>query len=153
MATCAVFFTETQMDLATHVLDRIIPASEKMPGAGEIAVGYLDETVGRSPGLRRIFGHGLAQVEVCARRSHDRDFTALSGGEKDGVLRQVEGAEPAFFDALVRHTYNGYYTDPRVVELLGMEARPPQPGGHQVGQGDLSPLERVIQRGIVFRDA
>ena len=153
MATSGAFFTEPQMALASQVLDRIIPPNEKMPGAGEIAVGYVDETVGRSPVQRRIFGHGLAQVEVRARRSHDRDFTGLSGDEKDGVLRQVESAEPAFFDALIRHTYNGYYTDPRIVELLGMEGRPPQPGGHQVGQGDLSPLERVIQRGIVFRDA
>ncbi len=153
MATSGAFFTEPQADLVTQVLDRIIPPDERMPGAGEIAVGYLDEAVGRSPGLRRLFGHGLALVQVRARQSHGGDFNGLSADEKDAVLREVESAEPGFFDALVRHTYNGYYTNGKVVELLGLEARPPQPRGHQVELGDLSLIEKVKQRGIVFREA
>ena len=153
MATSGVFFNDLQIDLLTQVLDRIIPPNERMPGAGEVAVGYLDDTVSRSARLRRSFGNGLFRIQVCSQEAHATDFINLSDTQKDVVLRQVETAEPAFFDAMLRHAYNGYYTNPRVVELLGLEARPPQPKGHQIEQGDFGPMENVKRRGIVFREA
>ena len=45
--------------------------------------------------------------------------------------------------------YNGYYTNPRIIELLGLEVRPPQ--GHQVEQGDITLIENVKSRGITYR--
>ena len=51
------------------------------------------------------------------------------------------------------HTYNGYYSNPQVVEALGLEPRPPQPGGHVVEVGDFSSLDAVQSRGQAYRDA
>ena len=153
MTTSGAFFTDLQADLVARVLDRIIPPSDRMPGAGEVAVAYLDGVVSASASLRRSFSHGLAQIQVRAHQAHAADFAALSGAQQDTVLRQVEAAEPAFFEALVRRTYDGYYTNPRVVELLGLEFQAPQPKGHQVEPGDFSPIELVKQRGAVYRDA
>ncbi len=152
MATSRSFFSDAQIELVTEVLNRIIPANEELPGAGEIAVNFLDEVVGGSPRLKRIFNHGLSQVEVCAYRMYAKDFPSLSGEQMHVVLRQVEVDEGEFFDLLVRQTYNGYYTDPRIVELLGLEARPPQPLGHSVGQGNITLIENVKNRGIVYRE-
>lgn len=53
---------------------------------------------------------------------------------------------------LVRQAYNGYYTDPRIVELLGLEVRPPQPLGHRVDQGKIALIENVKNRGIAYRE-
>ena len=151
MATSRSFFSDAQIELVTEVLNRIIPANEELPGAGEIAVNYLDEVVGDSPRLKRIFSHGLSQIEVGAYRMYTQDFPSLSAEQMDAVLRQVEVDVAEFFDMLVRHTYNGYYTDPRIVELLGLETRPPQPLGHRVDQGNITLIENVKNRGIAYR--
>ena len=151
MAASRSFFSDAQIDLMVEVLNRIIPANEERPGAGEIAVNYLDEVIGGSPRLKRIFNHGLSQIEVGAYRIYTQDLPSLSGEQIDVVLRQVEVDEGEFFDLLVRQTYNGYYTDPRIVQLLGIEARPPQPLGHRVDQGNITLIENVKNRGIAYR--
>ena len=151
MATSRSFFSDAQIELVTEVLNRIIPANEELPGAGDIAVNFLDEVVGGSPRLKRILHHGLSQIEVCAYRMYTKDFPSLSCEQMHAVLRQVEVDEGEFFDLLVRQTYNGYYTDPRIVELLGLEARPPQPLGHRVDQGNITLIENVRNRGIAYR--
>ena len=56
-----------------------------------------------------------------------------------------------FFDLLVRQTYNGYCTGQRIVDLLGLEARPAQPLGHRVDQGNATLIEKVKNRGIAYR--
>ena len=152
MATSMSFFSDAQIELAIQVLNRIIPANEVLPGAGEIAVNHLDEVVGASPRLKRIFGHGLSQIEVGAYQLYSQGFPSLTGEQMDGVLRRVEANEGEFFDLLVRQTYNGYYTDSRIVELLGLEARPPQPLGHRVDQGDITLIQNVKNRGIAYRE-
>ena len=151
MAASKSFFSDAQIELVTEVLNRIIPANEELPGAGEIAVDYLDQVVGGSPRLKRIFNRGLSQIEVGAHRMYAQDFPSLSGEQIDLVLRQVEVDEGEFFDLLVRQTYNGYYTDPKIIELLGLEARPPQPLGHRVDQGNITLIENVKNRGIAYR--
>ena len=83
---------------------------------------------------------------------YSQDFPSLSGERRDVVLRRVEADESEFFDLLVRQTYNGYYTDLRIVELLGLEARPPQPLGHSVNQGNITLIENVKNRGIAYRE-
>ena len=138
--------------MVTEVLNQIIPANEKLPGAGEIAVDFLDEVVGGSPRLKLIFSHGLSHIEVVAYRFYSQDFPSLSGGRRDAVLRRVEADQGEFFDLLVRQTYNGYYTDLRIVELLGLEPRPPQPLGHSVNQGNITLIENVKNRGIAYRE-
>ena len=152
MAASRSFFSDAQTELMIEVLNRIIPANEERPGAGEIAVNYLDEVVGGSPRLKRIFNHGLSQIEAGAYRIYAQDLPSLSGEQIDVVLRQVEVDEGEFFDLLVRQTYNGYYTDSRIVKLLGLEDRPPQPLGHRVGEGNITLIENVKNRGIAYRE-
>ena len=69
------------------------------------------------------------------------------------MLRAVESESPAFFGELVRLTYVGYYSRPRIAAALGLEARPPQPLGFELEQADLSPLDNVRKRGPVYREA
>ena len=151
MATDRRFFSTSQIELVTAVLDRIIPANDTMPGAGQIALEFLDDVIGRSPTLKRSIATGLSEIEVYAQGTYHHDFVSLSGEERDEVLRHVETAQPAFFEALRRQTYNGYYTNSRIIELLGLENRPPQPKGHQIETGHLGLIENVKKRGTVYR--
>jgi hypothetical protein len=149
----ASFLVEAQRALLASVLDRVVPPEGKLPGAGALGVAdYIDGVVGKSAELKRLFAHGLAQIEIASQAMHSGDFAALSAEQKDMVLRRVEASEPRFFEALVRQTYNGYYTNPRVLELLGLEARPPQPRGYRVEMGDFSLIESVKKRGRAYRE-
>ncbi len=147
------FLSQSQRSLATAVLDRLIPPRGDMPGAGEAGTAdYLDGIASNSAQLARLLSAGLQDIEIAAARS-GASFEELSGERRDEVLRGVEADSPQFFDALVRHTYNGYYSNPTIVELLGLDPRPPQPRGNRVEMGDLSSLQLVVDRGQAYRDA
>ena len=147
------FLVGWQLDLAREVLDRIIPSDRRFPGAGELGVaGYIDKVAGGSSDLGRLFLEGLSRIATAAGDRDQGVFADLTDEHKDGVLRAIETEHPRFFQALVKQAYNGYYTNPKILALLGLEARPPQPSGYDVSEGDLSPLERVKRRGQAFRD-
>ena len=147
------FFVDDQLRLVRDVLDRIIPRQGEIPGAGEIGIAaYLDRVVGESPKLRALFSRGLVAVELTAEGQFKKGFTDLTDAEKTAVLKKVETAEGEFFDNLVWQTYNGYYTHRKVKSRLGADARPPQPQGYLLEKGDLSGLEKVRQRGPIYRE-
>ena len=149
----ARFLSGRQYALVSAVLDRIIPPQDAMPGAGEVGTAdYLDGIAVQSPQLARLFSAGLQDIEIAAAKLGP-SFEELSGDQRDEVLRGVESDSPQFFDMLVRHTYNGYYSNPKVVEALGLDPSPPQPRGNRVERGDLSSLQLVIERGQAYRDA
>ena len=148
----AMFLSAEQRTLLDAMLDRLIPAEGAMPGAGEIgAAEYIDGVVGRSARLARMFGDGLRRVELAAAE-RGASFVEMSGEAQDHVLRGIEVNESAFFETLLGHAYNGYYSNPEVVDALGLEARPPQPRGHEVEFGDFSALDAVAARGTAYRE-
>ena len=104
-----------------------------------------------SPGQTRLLVDGLKLIEVTSGRSGSEAFGELDDDARDEVLGDVESTSPGFFDELVRLTYVGYYSQPRVAAALGLEARPPQPLGFDMQQGDLSLVENVRRRGPVYR--
>ena len=147
------FLSQSQRELVTAVLDRLIPPQGEMPGAGEVGTAdYLDGIAAESARIARLFSGGLQDIEI-ATAQLGAGFYELSGDQQDEILRGVEADSPQFFDMLVRHTYNGYYSNPKVVQLLGLDPRPPQPRGNLVERGDLSSLQVVVERGRAYRDA
>ena len=44
----------------------------------------------------------------------------------------AEQSRPAFFEALVGHVYDGYYSHPTVVARLGLDPSPLHPRGHRI---------------------
>ena len=143
-------FTEAQESLLKDVIDRIVPAEGEFPGAGDLGVtAYIDKAVGRSAALKRLFPAGLAHIEITASKALGREFSDLSGEERDVVLRQVEQEQSVFFDALVQQTYNGYYTNPAIFPLIGYQHPPPR--DYPVKPFDPSLLDKVRQRGPVYR--
>ena len=163
MTAAREVLTDAQRELLTQVLDRIVPAGGGLPGAGEIGVAEFVERVsgskqgqdrrprgGGNPPATRLLVDGLKQIELTAGSGAYAD---LDGDAQDEVLRAVESDSPDFFAELVRLTYVGYYSQPRIASALGLEARPPQPLGFELEQADLSPLDNVRKRGPVYREA
>ncbi len=149
----AAFLSAQQRSLLDAILDRLIPAEGAMPGAGQAGTAeYIDGVAGGSPRMARLFAEGLRSIESSAVK-RGSNFVEMPGDKQDELLRNVESDKPAFFETLLMHTYNGYYSNPTVVEALGLEPRPPQPRGHEVEFGDFSSLETVAARGQAYRDA
>ena len=147
-------FSQEQAALAAEVLDRIVPGRDGFPGAGELGVAqHVDRVAASDPGLGQLFQDGLASIGSAGREAHSADFADLADDQKVEVLRTVESESPQFFSMLVRHAYAGYYSNRRVIEMLGLEARPPQPLGFDLDPFDPAMVEKVSERGKIWRDA
>ena len=148
----ARFLSTEQRTLLNAILDRLIPATCKMQGAGQAGTAdHIDGVAGASPRMGRLFTAGLRSIESAAAR-RGVAFIDMSSDQQDEILRGIEANKSAFFETLLLHTYNGYYSNPQVVEVLGLEPRPPQPRGHEVAVGDFNSLATVVERGIVYRE-
>jgi hypothetical protein len=146
-----VFDPETRA-LVAAVLDRLVPPRDDLSGAGGLDVGsFLERTLAGDAALRRLFLDGLRTIEIAA----GAPFGSLDGARQDAVLRLVEAERPAFFAALVNHTYRGYYTNRQVLRGLeaahGYAARPPQPLGHDLPPWDPALLARQRERAPFWR--
>ena len=63
-------FSPAQRSLLTDVINQIVPAKDKLPGAGNLGIAaYIEEAAARTPGLTRLFNDGLAQIAVAAGRA------------------------------------------------------------------------------------
>ena len=122
------FFSSQQKNFIISILNIIIPKSDGFPSAGEIEVyTHIDNILSDSPDLKRIFFEGLNSIQYESNILFKNDFISLNDSEKNIVLKNIEKTKTDFFNALILHTYNGYYTNNIVLNLLGPHARPPQP--------------------------
>jgi len=145
---------EPRRALLRAVLNRIVPARTDLPGAGDLDVGRgIERTLAESTRLRRLFLDGLTEVAVTARQQTGAAFDELEATRQTAVLQTVEQDRPAFFVALVEHTYRGYYTLAAVQRAVGFAPRPPQPLGHQLAPFDPALLDMQRQRAPFWRRA
>jgi hypothetical protein len=143
---------DAQRALLRAMLNCIVPEIDDLPGAGDLDVGSsIEGTLATAPKLRRLFLDGLAQVAIVSQQASSQAFTTLDRERQTRVLELIEQQAPAFFVALVEHTYRGYYTLPRVVRALGVG--PPQPLGHTLPVFDPSLLDRQRERRPFWRSA
>ena len=140
---------DTRRSLLRAVLNRIIPPRDDLPGAGDLDAGdSIERALGTSPRLRRLFLDGLTAIQVAA----SGHFVDADEARQVATLRRVEQSQPAFFTALVEHTYRAYYTLPRVQQAVGLQ-RPPQPLGHTLPPFDPNLLAQQRARAPFWRRA
>jgi hypothetical protein len=139
-------------DLLIAVLDTLVPAGEGFPESGALAVDHVLAIAGASAEAGPLLSQALDAVQEAAR-ADARGFSGLSIPEREDVLRRVERSHPQAFDALVRHTYDGFYSHPATIARLGLEPGPVQPRGHRIESAALPDLARVTARGPMFRRA
>ena len=145
-------FLASQHPMIRAVLNRLVPPTDGFPGAGELdLLDHLDRAASASAVTRRTFVEGVRRIGLESERRHAAAFEELSPAAQDEVLRHVEGEQRSFFEALVTHTYLGYYSHPSVIRLLGLEARPPQPLGHTLPPFDPTIVRPTSQRGPLYR--
>jgi hypothetical protein len=127
----------------------IIPASARhgVPGAdddlifADIVASLGADTAEMQDGLRRLD----ALAGGC--------FADLEAAQRMAIAERFRESEADMLPPWVTVTVQCYYRDDRVMRSLGMEPRPPFPGGFNVEQGDWSLLDAVRGRPKLWRDA
>ena len=141
--------TDTERAILAVVANRIVPAHDALPGAGDLGVpASIELTLAQAPTLRRAFLDGLRAIDFAGG---EPGFVARVAAEQDAFLQAVETTHPAFFALLVEHTYRGYYALPLVQRALGLSGEPPQPRGYQLPPFDPALLTIQRQRAPFWR--
>ena len=145
--------TAAQRETLRAVLDMIIPASGdgRFPSAADIDV--LDHIREFANHLLPALREDLDRLDRLAVERSGTTFAQLAESDRARVVDRAKFAEPGFLRDLALQTATRYYQDDRVLQALGMEARPPFPKGYEVVSGDLSLLDPVRKRGKLYRDA
>ena len=146
-------FSKSQFDLINSIIDCLIPSNSKMPSASQMQVAqYIDSFTNNSPTFIRLMLEGLQELEKTSHEVSSKAFIDLDTDSKYKILQIIEVQNPVFFLELIRQTYNGYYTTPQVLRLIGTEGRPPQPLGYELEEGNLDLLKKVKDRGQIWRE-
>jgi len=135
-------------ELLAAALDVLIPADAGFPPAGAIALEHVLSAAVASGETEALLGRVLCAIAEAAA-----DFSALGADEREVLMREIERTDPDAFDALVRHTYAGYYSHPEIVTRLGLTPGPVHPRGHQIENAELPDLTSVRSRGPLYRQA
>ena len=135
-----------QRALLRAAVNRIIPGNERMPPAADVEVAAsIERTLSTTLRLRRLFLDGIAELAVAG-------FLDLEPAQQTSVLERLEAERAAFFEALVEHTYRGYYTHPEVLAALNY-GPPPQPYGRTLPPFDPELLAKQRARPPFWRRA
>jgi len=79
-------------------------------------------------------------------------FADLDAERRDAVAARLREAGGEALMGVSRIIVQCYYRDDRVMQSLGLEARPPFPKGFEVEQGDWSLLDPVRARPRLYRE-
>lgn len=143
----------TERRIFDVLLGMIVPASAdgRKPSAAQVDVlGYIVEhESGVLPTLRA----ELRAVDARAQAETGCAFLDLTAAEQQATVAAARAEAPEFLRGLALCAVTRYYQDGRVLEALGMKARPPFPEGYEVPSGDLSLLAPVRRRGAIYRQA
>ena len=141
--------TSAEQDALRALVRLIVPASDeyKVPGADDDLI-FADILTTLRPQAQHV-SRALAQLDALAEGA----FVRLTPAEQALVGERFRTAGSPGPGAIVGVVAQCYYRDDRVMESLGMGARPPFPKGYEVEEGDWSLLDPVRARPKLYRDA
>ena len=141
-------FSEAEKETLLCLVGYIIPPSAEfnVPGADDpqIFADILRSTGRDGPALRT----ALQAVNTAA----GGQLSELPDADRRKAIDHFRRDNPDLAAICETVTARCYYRDDRVMASIGIEVRPPFPLGYEVEKGDLSLLEPVRKRGIVYRD-
>lgn len=130
---------------------RLIPAAGAWPGADEVgAAAYVDAAIGTTPASRQTVLRAIDRLDLLAAEAGHLSFADGPTEMQDRFLRDLaaESDLAAAFQQVLELTYEAYYRDPRVCDVMrertGFDSRLPHLGS-EMEPFDESLLERVAK--------
>lgn len=139
--------TEINENVLTAVLDRLIPAVDSLPAAGQM--GLVPEIIRLAGQQKRFWDLFVKAMESFT--AQNPGFESRDDDLQDEAIRAFEGSSPDLFRVLLNICYIVYYKDSRVHERIGWDGKPPQPDGHEMEPWDESVLENARKREPFWR--
>lgn len=125
-------------------MDEIIPANEKMPSASDIgSVAYVLSIIKELPDLLPLFHSLIDKIEIQSLQNWNSSFSELNKVDRIRILTKFEQTEPELFKVLKDFTYESYYTNEKVYELIKYEPHPTGSLGPKMEPFDEKLLTRV----------
>jgi len=144
-------FSPQQRAIIQFMVAMMIPAEGELPGAAD--AGILPAIVAALAENPDFVLQVLDWIEETSRQKFGIEFAKLEASEKVAIVTLVRAQQAEFIKLFQVCVASSYYQDPRVMLNLGLEARPPHPGGYQVDATDWSLLEPVRSMEKIYRPA
>ena len=144
--------TTSERRALSAAADAIIPADGRMPAA-TAAGRYIDRIAGTDDRLAGLLAEGARTMDAQSLAAHAVSFEMLGGDERAALLTHIEKTDvPAgFFPALRDLVYEAYYTQPRVMKLLGYNFRSGRRRTAPIEPFDEQRVERVRNMAPLYR--
>jgi hypothetical protein len=100
--------------------ERLIPAEGPWPSAAAVdAHMYVDNCAARSPLLRSMLLRAVDLVDREALGAHGAGFADCDEADREELLSELQsGSDALLFDLVLELVFEGYYRDPRVLEVV-----------------------------------
>ena len=106
-------------------MDIVIPANQKMPSASEVgSLSYILNILKELPELSPLFFSLTDKIEFQSEKEWRSNFSDLSYDQGYEVLTIIEKTEPELFKVLKDFTYESYYTNTEIYELINYNPYP-----------------------------
>ena len=130
--------------ILTKATDIVIPANEKMPSASQVgSLSYILKILQELPELTPLFVSLTDKIDLQSEKELRTNFTDLSYEQGYKVLTFIEETEPELFKVLKDFTYESYYTNIEVYELINYDPYPTGSSGPEMEPFDKNLLDRV----------
>jgi hypothetical protein len=141
--------TNTKIDqtLLNSILDRLIPAIDDLPSAGQMS---LSEEIVRLAGQQARF-NTLFSTAMNSFLAQHPSFDSLAPEQKDDAIRTFEAENADLFEVILNISYIVYYKNPRVHKRIGWGGKSPQPDGNEMEPWDESVLKNMRKREPFWR--
>lgn len=100
---------------------RLVPAAGAWPGADEVgAAAYVDAAIATTPAARQTVLRTIDRLDVLAAEAGHPSFAEGPTETQDRILRDaaVDPELAAGFQQVLELTYEAYYRDPRVCDVM-----------------------------------
>lgn len=141
----------SQQETLKFAMDEIIPANDKMPSASKIgSVSYVLKILEELPELSPLFISLTAKIEAQSLQKFNSGFSKVNGEDRIAVLTSLEQTEPELFKILKDFTYESYYTNGAVHELIAYDPYPTGTTGPEMEPFDEKLLNRVKNTPTIY---
>lgn len=143
--------TDGERAILKIIVSAIIPASEEfnLPGADDTEI--FNRILSRGQKHEDLLRQGTKTIDEQSLERFESPLIESSSADQSVLIGELKSSNSPFVQVLVSITLQGYYQDPRVLESVEMEARPPFPQGYEVEQGDWTLLDPVRNREKFYR--
>ena len=150
--TADLKITDADRVTLSEVMDRLIPAVDDLPAAGQMGLGpEVERMASEVPRYAAAFESVLGAMATDPLSRATGGFRALSPDDQDNAIRVIERNIPDGFGTFLEIVYLAYYSQPAVQRRIGWVGRPPQPEGFDLPPFDESILETVRKRKPFWR--